>query len=222
VAELDTAADNNNESNGTNLGGDFQSSFSLVNLGDVSAMNGAAIDTASEAAEATSFLRPEDGAWDTIDTSKFYFVTTNGFGSPSRLWVADFNDPTNPAAGGTIKMLLDGSEGQQMLDNMTVNKDGKIILQEDVGNNAHIGKIWEYDPATDQLRQLAQHDPNRFVSGAPGFLTQDEESSGIIDVTDILGSAGQNAYLLDVQAHFPIGGELVQGGQLVVMYDNLI
>ena len=28
--------------------------------------------------------------------------------------------------------------------------DGKIILQEDVGNNAHIGKIWQYDPATDR------------------------------------------------------------------------
>ena len=37
-------------------------------------------------------------------------------------------------------MLLDGTEGQQMLDNMTVTKDGKILLQEDVGNNAHLGQ----------------------------------------------------------------------------------
>ena len=88
-----------------------------------------------------------------------------------------------------------------MFDNMTVNKDGKVILQEDVGNNAHLGKVWEYDPATDQLTVLAEHDPDRFVNGAPNFLTQDEESSGIIDVTDILGSGGQNAYLLDVWTH---------------------
>ena len=28
-------------------------------------------------------------------------------------------------------MLLNGTEGQEMLDNMTVTKDGKILLQED-------------------------------------------------------------------------------------------
>jgi hypothetical protein len=82
--------------------------------------------------------------------------------------------------------------------------------------------VWDYDPATDTLTLLAQHDPGRFVTGAPNFLTQDEESSGIIDVTDILGSGGQNAYLFDVQAHFNIAGELVQGGQLGVMYYDLI
>ncbi|HWT86630.1 MAG TPA: hypothetical protein VN177_12705, partial [Myxococcales bacterium] len=27
--------------------------------------------------------------------------------------------------------------------------------------------------------QIAQHDPQRFISGAPAFLTQDEESSGV-------------------------------------------
>lgn len=222
VDELDTLADNNNESNGTNLGGDFQSTFSLVNLGDVSGMTGAALDTASEAAEVTSFLRPEDGAWDPIDHDRFYFVTTNGFGAPSRLWSAEFNDASNPNAGGTIKMLLDGTEGQQMFDNITVTKDGKVLLQEDVGNNAHIGKIWEYDPTADQLTLLAQHDPDRFVIGGSHFLTQDEESSGIIDVTDILGSAGQNAYLFDVQAHYNIAGDLVQGGQLGLMFHDLV
>jgi hypothetical protein len=171
----------------------------------------------------TSFLRPEDGAWDTQDPDRFYFVTTNGFNNPSRLWALDFNDSSDPAAGGTITMLLDGTEGQQMLDNMTVTKGGKVLLQEDVGNQAHIGKIWEYDPGTDSLTLLAQHDPDRFLLGGSNFLTQDEESSGIIDVTDILGSAGQNAFLLDVQAHFNAGDpELVQGGQLLVMYQDVV
>jgi hypothetical protein len=222
VDELNTVGDNNNESNGTNLGGDFQSSFSLVNLGDVSGSNGAALDATSEALGVTSFLRPEDGQWDTIDHNRFYFVTTNGFSSPSRLWAVDFNDATNPAAGGTVKMLLDGTEGQKMLDNMTVAKDGKILLQEDVGNNVHNGKIWEYDPSTDSMTVLAEHDADRFLVGSPNFLTQDEESSGIIDVTDILGSAGQNAFLLDTQAHYNIAGELVQGGQLSVMYQDVV
>ena len=226
VSELDTMADNNNESNGTTLGGDYQSAFTLESLGDVSGRTGAEIQTDSEAKEVTEFLRPEDGQWDTIDPDVFYFTTTNGFDQPSRLWAAEFNDASNPAAGGTIRMLLDGTEGQQMLDNMTVTKDGKVLLQEDPGNQTHLAKIWEYDPTTDELLLLAQHDPDRFDPAAPAggepFLTQDEESSGIIDVTDILGSAGQNVFLFDVQAHYPIPGELVQGGQLGLMYQDLI
>ena len=226
VTELDTLADNNNESNGTTLGGDYQSAFTLESLGDVSGKTGAQIQADSETNEVTEFLRPEDGQWDTIDPDVFYFTTTNGFGQPSRLWAAEFNDASNPAAGGTIRMLLDGTEGQQMLDNMTVTKQGKILLQEDPGNQTHLAKIWEYDPTTDQLLLLAQHDPDRFDPAAPAggepFLTQDEELSGIIDVTDILGSAGQNVFLFDVQAHYPIPGELVQGGQLGLMYQDLI
>jgi len=221
VDELDNLADNNNESNASTLGGDFQSSFSLVNMGDVSGSNGAALDANSEAAGVTSFLRPEDGAWDTVNDNRFYFVTTSSFSGNSRLWAADFNDPNDPTAGGTIKMLLDGTEGQKMMDNLTVTQDGKVVIEEDVGNNAHNGKIWQYDPATDQLTLLAQHDPSRFTTGGSNFLTQDEESSGIIDVTDILGSAGQKAYLLDTQAHYNIAGELVQGGQLSVMYQDV-
>jgi hypothetical protein len=222
VMEWNNFTDNNNETNATTLGGDYQSAFSLVNLGDVSEISGATLQAQSEAAGVTKFLRPEDGAWSTVDPDTFYFVTTNAFNQPSRLWAAEFNDPSDPNAGGTIRMLLDGTEGQQMLDNITVNQYGKVIMQEDPGNNAHLAKIWEYDPATDTLTTLAQHDPNRFLSGGGGFLTQDEESSGIVDVTGILGSAGQNAYLFDVQAHFNIGGELVQGGQLGVMYQDLV
>ena len=217
-----TGADADNETNATTLGGDYASAFSLVNLGDVSELSGAQLQANSEAGGVSEFLRPEDGQWDTLDPSIFYFVTTNAFGAPSRLWAADFVDPSDPSAGGTIRMLLDGTEGQQMLDNMTVTKDGKILMQEDVGNNAHLGKIWEYDPVTDTMTLLAQHDPDRFLLGGSQFLTQDEESSGIIDVTDILGSAGQNAFLLDVQSHNNLGGELVQGGQLLLMYQDLI
>lgn len=228
VDELDTPTDANNESTSTDLGGDYESSFSLVNLGNVSGKNGTDLQADSEAGGITEFLRPEDGAWDSIDHNRFYFVTTDRFDNGpgqegrSRLWALDFSDSSRPELGGTIAMLLDGTEGQQMLDNLTVNKDGKVIIQEDPGSQSHLAKIWEYDPATDTLTTLAQHDPDRFVSGGANFLTQDEESSGIIDVTDILGSAGQNAYLLDVQAHYAIPGELVQGGQLLVMYQDKV
>jgi hypothetical protein len=94
----------------------------------------------------TSFIRPEDGAWDTLNSNRFYFVTTNAFDTPaarhpSQLWAVDFVDAANPDAGGTIKLLLDGSQGQNMFDNITVDTHGVVTLLEDVGNNAHLGKV---------------------------------------------------------------------------------
>ena len=103
-----------------------------------------------------------------------------------------------------------------MMDNMTVSKRGSIYLQEDVGGNPHIGKIWRYGIATGSLEIIAQHDPARFTPGAPGFLTIDEESSGIIPMGDILG---EGWYLLDVQAHYNANdAELVEGGQLLGLH----
>lgn len=199
--------------------------FDLANFGDVSNTTGAALQTASVAANVTEFLRPEDGAWDPNNPNIFYFVTTDRFDQVkagtgtqigrSRLWRLRFDDITNPALGGQIDMLLDGTEPQQMLDNMTVTRNGRILMQEDPGNQAHIAKVWSYNIATNALTLVAQHDPNRFAPGAPNFLTQDEESSGIIDVSEIFG---EGFFLLDVQAHYSIPGELVEGGQLLGMY----
>ena len=223
VEEFSTAP---SSSNTNPLGGDNISAFSLVDLGDVSGKTGAEIEAASQAAGVSSFLRPEDGAWDVLNPDRFYFVTTNGFDRPTQLWAADFNDASNPALGGTIKLLVNGNENgadhPQMFDNMTVTAQGKVILQEDVGNNAHLGKVWEYDPTTDSLSQLAQHDANLFKPGGANFLTQDEELSGVIDVSHILGSAGENVYLVDTQAHYPIPGELVEGGQLQLIHQYLV
>ncbi|HEX5655731.1 MAG TPA: hypothetical protein VFX59_00990, partial [Polyangiales bacterium] len=54
-------------------------------------------------------------------------------------------------------------------------------------------------------------------TGAPGFLTQDEEASGIIDASALLGNGW---YLLDTQAHYNIGdAELVEGGQFQALFD---
>ncbi len=234
VADLVGAA-NNAPNSFTPLGADNSSLFTMIDLGDVSGMTGSAIDgidKASEDAGVTTFLRPEDGAWDTLNPNRFYFVTTNAFNSPSQLWALDFTDASNPAAGGTIKLLLNGSEGQQMFDNITVNAQGKVILCEDVGSNARLGKVWQYDPdapAADALTELAHHDPARFnpdLNGpgipGPSFLTQDEEASGVIDVSHILGNAEQNVYLIDTQAHFATGGELVEGGQLQLIHQSLV
>jgi hypothetical protein len=190
--------------------------FTLASLGNVENMTGATIDANSTAANVTRFNRPEDGAWDPAHPSDFYFVTTNSFSAPSRLWRLRFTDITQPELGGTVEMMLDGTEGQIMLDNIGIDARGHIMLVEDVGNNAHIGQVFRCDIATDTLTNIAQHDPNRFVTGASMFLTQDEEASGIVDATAVLGAGW---WLVDVQAHYGISGELYEGGQYVALYD---
>jgi hypothetical protein len=196
--------------------------FDLCSFGDVRNMTGAAINAASNANGVTTWLRPEDGAWDPRSgrQNDFYFVTTDRFSTPasvgrSRLWRLRFDDITDPLAGGTVAAMLDGTEGQQMFDNIGVDSHGRIILQEDPGAQAYVAGVWLYDISLRAFIRVAAHNPDMFVQGAPNFLTIDEESSGVIDAKDILGDGW---FLLDVQAHYSIPGELVEGGQLLAMY----
>jgi hypothetical protein len=190
--------------------------FTMVNLGDVHNMTGAALNTASNIAGVTQFLRPEDGAWDPLHPEDFYFVTTNAFNSPSRLWKMHFNNLNDLTQGGTITAVLNGTEGQVMLDNIGIDHWGHILMQEDVGGNARLGRTWQYTIATDVLTEIATHDASRFVSGAANFLTQDEEASGIIDMQEILGAG---MFLFVDQAHYGIPGEAVEGGQFLTLFN---
>ena len=107
---------------------------------------------------------------------------------------------------------------------MTVSDSGIIFMQEDPGSSAHLARLWAYDPATDTLQEVAEHNAALFGLGAAEFLTTNEESSGIIDVTDIIGDGDTQAFLLDVQAHYNVGdAELVEGGQLLAMFvDDIV
>ena len=191
----------------------------------------------------TTFSRPEDGAWNPLNPNEFYFVTTDRLDQVSdgtgpqigqtRLWRLTFDSIRNPDLGGRIDLLIDGRtvDGQKvnMFDNITVNREtGQLVLLEDVGNAAHNGKVWRYNPRRDTLVQLAHHDQARFgdlTTPATLPFNQDEETSGVIDVSSILG---QGTYLLVDQAHFAINtttpngfkdpDELVEGGQLMVMH----
>lgn len=191
----------------------------------------------------TTFSRPEDGAWNPANPKEFWFVTTDrldtvsdGIGSQigqTRLWKLTFDDITDPSLGGTVDLVLDGPTvgGQKvnMFDNMTFNEaTGTIILQEDVGNAAHNGKMWEYDPKTDRLAQLLMHDPTRFgdiaVSATSPF-TIDEETSGVIDVTSFfvpnpIDRLWDRYYLTSDQAHYTTGitAAQVEGGQLLLIH----
>lgn len=203
--------------------------FSLVGNIDASGLSGAALQTALTGAGATGFQRPEDGAWDPSNPNDYYFVTTDRFDTVktgqggqvgrSRLWRMSFTDATQPELGGKIDMVLDGTGPYQMFDNMTIDKYGNILIQEDPGNQAYTAAIWNYNIASGSLTKIAEHDVARFGSltqGATAPFTQDEESSGIIDASDLLGPGW---FLLDVQAHYSLGGELVEGGQLIAFFN---
>ncbi|MES2779633.1 MAG: choice-of-anchor I family protein [Bacteroidota bacterium] len=190
--------------------------FTMVDLGFVKDSTGAALNTRSNNLGVTSFLRPEDGAWDPSNPNDLYFVTTNAFASPSRMWKLHFNNIANPELGGTITAVLDGTEGQKMMDNLTIDKYGHVLIQEDPGSQVHLAKTWQYTIATDKFDLVASHDSTRFLSGGANFLTQDEEASGIIDMEDILGAG---SFLVVDQAHYPQPGELVEGGQMLKLFN---
>lgn len=209
----------------------FTGTVSFTNLGDVSAQSMADLDAMTLTA-GTSFLRPEDGVWDPQNPNVYYFVTTDrydqvkdGVGSTvgrTRLWKVTLADRFDLAAGGTITALLDGTEAVQMLDNLTADGEGHLVLLEDVGNTAHNGKVWSYDLASDALTLVAQHDPARFGDiGVPATapFNHDEESSGVIPAFETLG---RGWYLIDVQAHTTTGPRVdagtVEDGQLLAMF----
>lgn len=204
--------------------GAINGTFKVVekfNNGDASGRSGADLQSDSVAKGVTEFARPEDGAW-SLDGKSFYFVTTGanvgGNGQSARLYRLDFDADFN---AGEVAMVLDSASltgtdgaGARSFDNLTVGKNGEIVIQEDPGGNAYIAKTWVFDPATGQATQILESDRARFL---PGGLTIDEESSGVIEITDVLDKKdGKRYFLGDMQAHYPLAGELVQGGQLYI------
>lgn len=194
-------------------------------FGDGKAANKSGMDLMADSRERgiTAFARPEDGLWDVKHPNIYYFVTTDRFDGNSRLYRMTFNQIANPAAGGFIEPVLNSKDiGAQMFDNVTMTADGKIYIQEDPGKQDHLAGIWEFDPATKKAGRIFVSDPARFVEGQPGFLTNDEENSGVLDVTALVRDAvwfdaGRKYLLGATQAHYKLDGELVQGGQLYLM-----
>ncbi|MBM3960464.1 MAG: hypothetical protein FJ306_00965 [Planctomycetes bacterium] len=164
-------------------------------------------------AAGTAFSRPEDGAWDPLNPTDFYFVTTDrldtatntgtnqtvGASGPanqtgrSRLWRMRFDDITKPLLGGVIDLLIDGSKSGQkvnMLDNMCVGGDGMVYLTEDPGNSTYLAKTWAYDPATDTMVGLTKFDSARWGDlavngGTPGASLPHTNDKEISGVIDV-------------------------------------
>jgi len=182
-------------------------------------------------AAGTTFLRPEDGAWDPANPADFYFVTTDRMSTTSggaaqshasRLFRLRFSDVNNVLAGGTIEALLDGTDVMEMGDNLTVYSDlqggTRVMLQEDPGGHPHSAKTLLYTVATDTVEVVMQSDPTRFGSigvAATAPFSNDEENSGVIDARDTLGLGW---FLGNMQAHYGLANPLVEGGQLYAFF----
>ena len=190
---------------------------------------GAAQNTQATAA-GLSLNRIEDGHWDPDNPRDYYFVTTEGGdttaapGTPSvtrdggGLWRLRYRSIEDPSLGATLTLLLDGSEAPYLSkpDNMAIDTHGNMLIQEDPGNNAEVARVVAYDINTGRRGVVATFDPAQFTPGAAGFITADEESSGIIDAKDTLGDG---RFLFDAQVHkaipAPDSGGLVEQGQLL-------
>lgn len=207
------------------------------------------------AGKGTSFLRPEDGAWDPRNPDIYYFATTdrNNYASPdsvadgpdaaqvgrSRLWAITFDDVQRIDPGGKstarIELLVDGTEGGDMFDNITIDRQGVVYLCEDTGEARHNGKIWAYDTNTGSMTAITKFDPALFGDVALKIyrpptapFIDDKETSGILDVTELFErapwfKAGSTVLLTTVQPHFgydgsvPLGRNIYEGGQLVML-----
>jgi hypothetical protein len=174
----------------------------------------------------TGFSRIEDGAFDPKHPNDYYFVTTSSNSSldsttldPSTpdvtkrdgggLWRIRFKNVNDPLKGATVELLLAGSETSafmNMPDTLTIDSLGHIMLQEDPGGNDAVSRIFAYDIATKKLAVVAKFKDAMFAKTAPAAtkITNDEESSGILDVTRFFKKSASDKttyFVYDAQIH---------------------
>jgi len=173
------------------------------------------------AAKGTEMSRVEDGEWDPSNPNVFYFVTTESNKDPGAtkpnpaeptvsrdgggFWRLTFVDGQKPELGAKLELLLDGTEELYLSkpDNMTITSEGIVLLQEDPGSNAHVSRLIAFRPKDGKLAVVAQFNKEYFEAGASKFMTIDEESSGIIDVTSMLAKPGDTTkyFYFNAQVH---------------------
>ena len=172
-------------------------------------------------AKSTEMSRVEDGEWDPINPNVFYFLTTESNKDPGAtkpnpatptvsrdgggLWKLTFVDGQKPELGAKLELLLDGTEEPYLSkpDNLAVTSDGIVLIQEDPGKNDLVARIVAFRVKDAKLATIAQFNPDHFTTGGSKFMTTDEESSGIIDVTSMLAKPGDTTkyFYFNSQVH---------------------
>jgi glycerophosphoryl diester phosphodiesterase len=218
-------------------------------------LTGADLSTFSNTAgRSTNFQRLEDIAEDPNKPGTFYFATTGTTNKPGttnveaatpaeaenpygRLYRFSLNasDPTDGISD--FELLLSGGPGKgNSYDNITADRAGNILLQEDetafggslMDTENRDGRILKYNIAAnegkngnDQVEFIAEINQfaygEQFDNGTGGW-----ETSGIVEAPT---NSGKPGYLFDVQAHGirpttddgnALAGGQVEGGQLLL------
>jgi secreted PhoX family phosphatase len=208
-------------------------------------MTEAQLEAASDAVNAMTFVRPEDGAYNPNNPSEFFFDTTgsssgvdNGVNELGRLYSLKLNsvDPLKPATLRIVynadTVVADGGDIAISPDNLGVssqylmiNEDGTTESRAVMSAKGRDGSIWRFDLVKNAGRgagvdvatatRVAQLDP----PGRDGVPVGPGiwETSGIIDASSMFGA---NSWLSDVQAHSPTAppsAGTVEDGQLFLM-----
>lgn len=151
----------------------------------------------------------------------FWFATTDKIGGDSRLTRIVFDDLADPQRGGRVETMLRAHDiGAEMFDNVTVDTGGRVLVEEDPGEQERLAAIWLFDPKKNRATKLFEANALLFKANAADFMTIDEEHSGIIEVTELLRKASwfdakRRYYLGTTQAHLKHNDDkLVEHGQL--------
>lgn len=203
----------------------------------------AELDAAADQVGHFQFSRPEDVHDNPADAQQLVLASTgrtswdgasDRYGTTYLVDVA-FADGAPTTAELTI--LYDGDVAYATVgpdamlrspDNLVWASDGSIYVQEDRATDADWGteeaSIWQLDPAVPGFAQrIAQVDrtavPDDQIDTDVPPSVGTWETSGIVDVTDLVKSDAGVALLYNVQAHSITGGTiadngLVEGGQL--------
>ena len=199
----------------------------------------AQLETASDAAGAINFARPEDGAFNKENKNQFFFVTTGGLTGGNelgRLYTLNI-DRKDPTARGTLRVVYEADEviaagGDIAIspdnidtseDYLMINEDGTAESRLVMGAKNRDGSIWRFKVTGGSIgikassaKRIAELDPPGQLGGGvvgPGIW----ETSGITDTSEVFGDG---TWIFDVQAHPPTiapGVNTWEDGQLLML-----
>src|SRR5918999_2429585 len=201
------------------------------------------LEAASDAADAFTFVRPEDGAFNLQDRNLFHFVTTgsssgddDGVNELGRLYTLrvppqdflnktaqlhiDYNADRVIASGRDTAISPDNLDVSE--SSLIINEDGTFESRLVMDDKDRDGSIWEFPlgPGNWPVRvgsrvRVAELDPpgRDGVAVGPGGWG----TSGVLDVS---GLPHDPVWITDVQAHPPTAApetDTVEDGQLLIL-----